>query len=73
MSNSLQKPLKNLIVFFFLVTFSTSVFAEHGMFWKAESPASKDIYLFGTMHTDDNRSLTFRPRLSMPYSRQMRL
>ncbi|MDO9204031.1 MAG: TraB/GumN family protein [Methylotenera sp.] len=61
MSISLQKPFKNLIAFCFLVTFCASVFAEQGLFWKAESPASKDIYLFGTMHTDDNRITDFSP------------
>lgn len=59
MFNSLQKSLNNLFAFFFLATFCTSVFAEQGMFWKAESPVSKDIYLFGTMHTDDNRVTNF--------------
>ena len=37
---------------------SASVLAqatEKGLFWKMESPEGKVSYLFGTMHTDDNR------------------
>jgi uncharacterized protein YbaP (TraB family) len=35
--------------------------AENGIFWKAEKPGEKTIYLFGTMHTDDNRVTNFSP------------
>jgi len=31
------------------------------MFWKAESASSNTIYLFGTIHTDDNRVTDFSP------------
>jgi len=34
------------------------------LFWKAESKLSKDIYLFGTIHTDDNRVTNFAPSVS---------
>jgi uncharacterized protein len=34
---------------------------EKGLFWKAESPTGITSYLFGTMHTDDNRITNFSP------------
>ncbi|MFM9835516.1 MAG: TraB/GumN family protein, partial [Methylophilaceae bacterium] len=49
----------------FLVTlflFGISIFAqaaEKGLFWKIESPTGVTSYLFGTMHTDDNRITNF--------------
>lgn len=59
MSFSLQKLFKNLIAFGFLATISSHVLAEQGLFWKVESPAGKTSYLFGTIHTDDNRVTNF--------------
>ena len=47
-----------------LLAISTSVFAEQGLFWKAESPTGKTTYLFGTIHTDDNRVTNFAPSVS---------
>lgn len=47
-----------LVALFF---FHASVFAENGLFWKAEKDGQKTIYLFGTMHTDDNRVTNFTP------------
>jgi hypothetical protein len=35
--------------------------AASGMFWKAESASANTIYLFGTIHTDDNRVTDFSP------------
>lgn len=35
--------------------------ADKGLFWKAESPTGITSYLFGTMHTDDNRVTDFSP------------
>ena len=43
---------------------SASVMAqatEKGLFWKLESPTGIISYLFGTMHTDDNRITNFSP------------
>lgn len=40
---------------------SLSAGAASGMFWKAESASSNTIYLFGTIHTDDNRVTDFSP------------
>lgn len=35
--------------------------AEKGLFWQLESPNGQISYLFGTMHTDDNRVTDFAP------------
>lgn len=56
-----QRLFKNLLVFGFLALLSTNVYAEKGLFWKVESPSGKVSYLFGTMHTDDNRVTNFSP------------
>ena len=53
--------LRNIAVFSLMATFSITVLAEQGLFWKAESPQAKPIYLFGTVHTDDNRVTDFSP------------
>jgi uncharacterized protein YbaP (TraB family) len=34
---------------------------EKSLFWQLESPAGQISYLFGTMHTDDNRVTDFSP------------
>jgi hypothetical protein len=41
----------------------TTQAAEKGLFWKMESPAGVTSYLFGTMHTDDNRVTEFSPEV----------
>ncbi len=64
MSFNLQKIFKSLIAFSFLVTLSANVSAEQGLFWKVESPTGKTSYLFGTMHTDDNRVTDFSPAIN---------
>lgn len=33
--------------------------ADNGLFWKLESPTGQTSYLFGTIHTDDNRVTDF--------------
>lgn len=50
-----------ILAFSFLVLATTNAYAEKGLFWKVESPAGKISYLFGTMHTDDNRVTNFSP------------
>lgn len=55
---------KSLIYALLLSLLSTTAFAEQGLFWKAESNSSKPIYLFGTIHTDDNRVTEFSPRVT---------
>lgn len=57
----LKRIVKNLIVLGFLILLNTNALAEQGLFWKAESSNSKTIYLFGTIHTDDNRVTNFSP------------
>lgn len=52
---------KKLITFSFLALFTVSAWAAPGLFWKAESPSNNTIYLFGTIHTDDNRVTDFSP------------
>ena len=41
----------------------TSQATEKGLFWKLESPTGKTSYLFGTMHTDDNRVADITPKM----------
>jgi len=44
-----------------LLTFSSNTLAtEKGLFWQLESPTGKVSYLFGTMHSDDNRLTDFK-------------
>lgn len=60
----ISHPNHALIRFFLfglLALLSFSVNAASGMFWKAESPSANTIYLFGTIHTDDNRVTEFSP------------
>lgn len=38
-----------------------SAAAEKSLFWQMESPEGQISYLFGTMHTDDNRVTNFSP------------
>jgi len=57
MSN-LNKALIPMLIF---ALFSTPVFAQRGLFWKAESKTAHPIYLFGSIHTDDNRVTDFSP------------
>ena len=59
MSSNFRILLKTLTTFCFLVALSTNALAEQGLFWKADAPSGKSIYLFGTMHTDDNRVTNF--------------
>ena len=44
-----------------LLSINTSAIAEQGLFWKAEAPSGKTTYIFGTIHTDDNRVTNFSP------------
>lgn len=64
MSSNLRTLFKNLATFCFLAALSTNVFAEQGLFWKADAPSGKLIYLFGTIHTDDNRVTNFPPAVN---------
>lgn len=50
-----------LLVTVFLLLSQHGYAAEKGLFWQMESPDGKISYLFGTMHTDDNRVTEFSP------------
>ncbi len=63
MSLKFRNVFKNLAIFCFLTALSTNALAESGLFWKADAPSGKTIYLFGTMHTDDNRVTNFSPAI----------
>ena len=57
---------KLLIVLNFFIaalTQSQAQATEKGLFWKMESPTGVVSYLFGTMHTDDNRITEFSPNV----------
>lgn len=57
----LNNTLSRLIFFSLFAFFSLSTNAASGLFWKAESSSANTIYLFGTIHTDDNRVTDFSP------------
>lgn len=54
-------PKKFLQCYLFIVHvfFAMSTMAETGLFWQATAPDSQTVYLFGTMHSDDNRITAF--------------
>jgi uncharacterized protein len=51
--------LKRFAALLFLSTSMVSHATEKGLFWKLTSPSGQVSYLFGTMHTDDNRVTDF--------------
>ncbi len=57
----LNNSLSRLIFFSLFTFFSLNTNAASGLFWKAESPSANTVYLFGTIHTDDNRVTDFSP------------
>ncbi len=56
-----QSVVKSIVFSFLLSASLTSQATEKGLFWKLESPTGIVSYLFGTMHTDDNRVTDFSP------------
>lgn len=44
-----------------MLSFSALSLAQNGLFWKATAPSGKITYLFGTIHTDNNRVTNFSP------------
>lgn len=50
-----------LVTTVFLLLSQQARAAEKGLFWQLESPDGQVSYLFGTMHTDDNRVTDFSP------------
>jgi len=61
MANSLKKIFKQTVLVTFFTLNALSAYAQSGLFWKAELPKGHTIYLFGTMHSDDNRITAFTP------------
>jgi uncharacterized protein YbaP (TraB family) len=55
---TIQKIIMGFI--FASLTFAAQA-TEKGLFWKMESPTGKTSYLFGTIHTDDNRVADLSP------------
>ncbi len=63
--NIITQTISFLCVFLMLWAFALSAYAtEKGLFWKLESPTGKVSYLFGTIHTDDNRVTNFGPNIT---------
>ena len=56
-----QFVVKSIVVGFLVSASLASQATEKGLFWKLESPTGIVSYLFGTMHTDDNRITDFSP------------
>lgn len=61
MTPNLNNTVKRLMAFSLFILFSFNAWAAPGMFWTAESASANTIYLFGTIHTDDNRVTDFSP------------
>ena len=61
MTSNFKNTVKRLMLLSLFALFSFSAGAAPGMFWKAESASANTIYLFGTIHTDDNRVTDFSP------------
>lgn len=61
LSNLISNLNKVLIPLLLFVGLSSPALAEQGLFWKAESKTAHPIYLFGSIHTDDNRVTDFSP------------
>lgn len=56
------RKLSAFVVMMILFSYAAKA-TEKGLFWKMESPSGQVSYLFGTMHTDDNRVTDFSPRI----------
>lgn len=52
-----------LVLICLLLVAGSAAAAERGLLWKIESPGVAPSYLFGTIHTDDNRVTDFSPEL----------
>jgi uncharacterized protein len=63
MHNSLKRVLTGIAAMLFFSVSMLVQATEKGLFWKMESPSGQISYLFGTIHTDDNRVTNFSPSL----------
>lgn len=59
MKNTRQHSVLCLMIVILQWCFVMSVSAETGVFWKATANDAKTVYIFGTMHSDDNRLTAF--------------
>ena len=50
-----------ILAILLLNTITIAYANDRGIFWKLKAPNGLTHYLFGTMHTDDNRIITFLP------------
>ena len=50
-----------ILVILLLNIVSIAYASDRGLFWKLRAPNGSTHYLFGTMHTDDNRIIKFLP------------
>lgn len=57
----MRRLLLNILLAVLFCFSSLGSATEKGLFWKAESPTGITSYLFGTIHTDDNRVTDFSP------------
>lgn len=59
----MQLSFKTLTIRLTMLLLAVMSFNVHaaGLFWKATAPDKNTIYLFGTIHTDDNRVTEFSP------------
>ncbi len=64
MPKNLKQSFASWLLSLSLLGVCNLAWAELGLFWKAESNFSKNIYLFGTIHTDDNRVTAFAPAVT---------
>lgn len=64
MLTGFKNNVMRLAGFSLLLAFSLNVWAAPGLFWKAQAPDKNTIYLFGTIHTDDNRVTEFSPAVT---------
>lgn len=51
----------SVLIILLLNIFSIADANERGLFWKLKAPNGSTHYLFGTIHTDDNRIIKFLP------------
>ncbi len=59
MLHNIKRTFVSALAIFLLGTSILSHATEQGLFWKMQSPNGHVSYLFGTMHTDDNRVTNF--------------
>lgn len=63
MQKNLVRYSTRLIFIILLGCVQFAFATDKGLFWKMESPTGVTSYLFGTIHTDDNRVTDFSPNV----------